>query len=80
MTPQDIRERTLEKVLFTGYDMGAVDRLREECAEALAAKEKEVAVLSGKIKVLVTSVESSGSPLSVPFPEVLNVNSGTSSP
>ena len=57
MTPQDIRERTLEKVLFTGYDMGAVDRLREECAEALAAKEKEVAVLSGKIKVLVTSVE-----------------------
>ncbi len=57
MTPQEIRERNLEKVLFTGYDMGAVDRLREECAEALAAKEKEVAVLSGKIKVLVTSVE-----------------------
>ena len=30
MTPQDIRERTLEKAVFNGYDMAAVDRLREE--------------------------------------------------
>ena len=51
MTPQDIRERNLEKALFNGYDMGAVDRLREECAEALAGREKEVATLKSKMKV-----------------------------
>ena len=39
MTPQDIRDRNLEKALFNGYDMGAVDRLREECAEALAGRD-----------------------------------------
>ena len=57
MTPQDIRERNLEKALFNGYDMGAVDRLREECAEALAGREKEVATLKSKMKVLVDSIE-----------------------
>lgn len=57
MTPQEIRERSLEKALFNGYDMGAVDRLREECAEALAGREKEVATLKSKMKVLVDSIE-----------------------
>ena len=57
MTPQDIRERALEKALFNGYDMGAVDRLREECAEALAARDKEVATIKAKMKVLVDSIE-----------------------
>ena len=57
MTPQDIRDRNLEKALFNGYDMGAVDRLREECAEALASREKEIATLKGKMKVLVDSIE-----------------------
>ena len=57
MTPQDIRERNLEKALFNGYDMGAVDSLREECAEALASREKEVATLKSKMKVLVDSIE-----------------------
>lgn len=57
MTPQDIRERSLEKALFNGYDMGAVDRLREECAEALAGRDKEVATLKSKMKVLVDSIE-----------------------
>ena len=57
MTPQEIRERSLEKALFNGYDMGAVDRLREECAEALAGRDKEIATLKGKMKVLVDSIE-----------------------
>lgn len=57
MTPQDIRERSLEKALFNGYDMGAVDRLREECAEALAGREKEIATLKAKMRVLVDSIE-----------------------
>ena len=57
MTPQDIRERNLEKALFNGYDMGAVDSLREECAEALAARDKEVATIKAKMKVLVDSIE-----------------------
>ena len=57
MTPQEIRERSLEKALFNGYDMGAVDRLREECAEALAGRDKEVATLKSKMKVLVDSIE-----------------------
>ena len=57
MTPQEIRERSLEKALFNGYDMGAVDRLREECAEALAGRDKEIATLKGKMKVFVDSIE-----------------------
>ena len=39
MTPQEIRDRNLEKALFNGYDMCAVDRLRESCADALAGRE-----------------------------------------
>lgn len=57
MTPQDIRERNLEKALFNGYDMGAVDSLREECAEALAARDKEVATVKAKMKKLVDAIE-----------------------
>ncbi len=57
MTPQDIRERALEKAVFGGYDMAAVDKLREEAAVELAACQKEIAVLRGKMKVLVDKVE-----------------------
>lgn len=57
MTPQDIREKTLEKAMFGGYDMATVDKFREEVAIELAAKEKEIAVLKGKMKVLVDKIE-----------------------
>ena len=57
MTPQDIRERALEKAMFGGYDMATVDKVREEVAIELAAKEKEIAVLKGKMKVLVDKIE-----------------------
>lgn len=57
MTPQDIRERTLEKAVFGGYDMAGVDQFREEAATELAACQKEIAVLKGKMKVLVDKIE-----------------------
>lgn len=57
MTPQDIRERALEKAMFGGYDMAAVDKFREEVAIELAASQKEIAVLKGKMKVLVDKIE-----------------------
>lgn len=57
MTPQDIRERALEKTMFGGYDMAAVDKFREEVAIELAASQKEIAVLKGKMKVLVDKIE-----------------------
>lgn len=57
MTPQDIRERALEKTMFGGYDMATVDKFREEVAIELAASQKEIAVLKGKMKVLVDKIE-----------------------
>ena len=57
MTPQDIREVALEKTVFGGYDMATVDRFREEVAIELAASQKEIAVLKGKMKVLVDKIE-----------------------
>lgn len=57
MTPQDIRERALEKAMFGGYDMATVDKFREEVAIELAASQKEIAVLKGKMKVLVDKIE-----------------------
>ena len=53
MTPQDIREKTFEKAMFGGYDMAAVQNYQEEVATELANAQKEVAVLKGKMKVLV---------------------------
>ena len=53
MTPQDIREKTFEKAMFGGYDMAAVQNYQEEVANA----QKEVAVLKGKMKVLVDKIE-----------------------
>ena len=57
MTPQDIREKVLEKTVIGGYDIAAVDQFREEAAVALADGQKEVAVLKGKMKVLVDKIE-----------------------
>lgn len=57
MTPQDIREKVLEKTVIGGYDIAAVDQFREEAAIALAEGQKETAVLKGKMKVLVDKIE-----------------------
>lgn len=57
ITPQDIREKTFEKVVFGGYDMAAVDNFLEEVANDLALLQKENATLKGKMKVLVDKVE-----------------------
>ena len=45
MTPQDIREKTFEKAVFGGYDMGQVDDFMEAAASDLAALQKENGVL-----------------------------------
>lgn len=57
MTPQDIREKTFEKAMFDGYDMAAVQNYQEEVATELANAQKEIAVLKGKMKVLVDKIE-----------------------
>ena len=57
MTPQDIREKTFVKAMFGGYDMAAVQNYQEEVATELANAQKEIAVLKGKMKVLVDKIE-----------------------
>lgn len=57
MTPQDIREKTFEKAMFGGYDMAAVQNYQEEVATEFANAQKEIAVLKGKMKVLVDKIE-----------------------
>ena len=57
MTPQDIKEKTFEKALVGGYDMGSVDDFLEKVAADLTASQKEVSVLKAKMKVLVDKIE-----------------------
>ena len=57
ITPQDIREKTFEKAMFGGYDMGGIDEFLEELANDVALLQKENAVLKGKMKVLVDKVD-----------------------
>ncbi|NCB51368.1 MAG: DivIVA domain-containing protein [Clostridia bacterium] len=57
MKPQDIREKTFEKAVFGGYDMGSVDDFMEEAAAELEAAQKEAFVLKSKLKVLVDKIE-----------------------
>ena len=40
MTPQDIREKVLDKTAIGGYNIAAVDQFREEAAIALAEGQK----------------------------------------
>ena len=56
-TPQDIREKTFEKAVFGGYDMGDVDDFMEQLATDMTALQKENSVLKGKMKVLVDKIE-----------------------
>ena len=57
MTPQDIRDKTFEKAIFGGYDMGSVDDFLDKVAGDLAASQKEILVLKAKMKVLVDKIE-----------------------
>jgi cell division initiation protein len=57
ITPQDIRDKTFEKAIFGGYDMGSVDDFLDKVAGDLAASQKEILVLKAKMKVLVDKVE-----------------------
>ena len=57
MTPQDIRDKTFEKAVFGGYDMGSVDDFLDKVAGDLAAAQKETMILKAKMKVLVDKIE-----------------------
>lgn len=57
LTPQNFKEKTFERAVFGGYDMGAVDDFLEEAANDYAAVAKENMVLKSKMKVLVDKIE-----------------------
>lgn len=57
LTPQELREKTFEKAMFGGYDMGGVDNFLDAVAADYAALHNENAVLKGKMKVLVEKIE-----------------------
>ncbi len=57
LTPQNIREKTFEKAVFGGYDMGTVDNFLDEIANDFELLAKENATLKGKMKVLVNKIE-----------------------
>lgn len=57
LTPQEIQEITLERAVFGGYDMRAVDDFLEPLTEDYITLYKENAVLKGKLRVLVEKLE-----------------------
>lgn len=57
ITAQSIKEKTFEKAVFGGYDMGGVDDFLDVVATDFTALQKENAVLKGKMKVLVEKIE-----------------------
>ncbi|MBQ9980636.1 MAG: DivIVA domain-containing protein [Oscillospiraceae bacterium] len=57
LTPQEVQERTFEKAVFGGYDMGEVDDFLDVLTEDYTNLYKENAVLKNKMKVLVRAVE-----------------------
>ncbi len=56
-SPQDIREKTFEKAVFGGYDMGSVDDYMDALAAEIGAIQKENTALKAKMKVLVDKIE-----------------------
>lgn len=57
ITPQEIRDKTFEKSVFSGYDMGPVDDFLETVAGEIEAMQKELASTKAKMKVLVDKIE-----------------------
>ena len=57
MTPQDVRDKRLEKAIFGGYDCGTTDNYLDSVAAELAAVLKENSILRSKMKILVEKIE-----------------------
>lgn len=57
ITPQDIREKVFEAVVFNGYDKSEVDDFLDTVAGDLSALIKENAAMKAKMKVLVDKIE-----------------------
>ena len=57
MTPQEVQDKRFEKAVFGGYDMAGVDEFLEQLTTDYAALYKENAVLKGKLKALMDTVE-----------------------
>lgn len=57
LSSKEIREYTVEKAMFGGYDTKCVDALLDEAADGMEALEKENAELRAKLKVLVDKIE-----------------------
>ena len=57
ITPQEIRGKGFETVLFKGYEMGAVDDYMDTMANEVAALQTEIITLKTKMKVLVDKIE-----------------------
>jgi len=57
LTPQELREKTFEKAMFGGYDMGGVDNFLDTVAADYATLHNENSVLKSKMKVLVEKIE-----------------------
>jgi cell division initiation protein len=57
LTPQNFREKTFERAIFGGYDMGSVDDFIEEAANDFSSVARENMVLKTKMKVLVEKIE-----------------------
>lgn len=57
LTPQELRDKTFEKAMFGGYDMGGVDDFLDAVSHDYAALCNENAVLKSKMKVLVEKIE-----------------------
>lgn len=57
LTPQEIKEKTFEKAVFGGYDMGEVDNFLNDICDDFASMQKENATLKAKLKVLASKIE-----------------------
>lgn len=57
LSSKEIREYSIEKAVFGGYDTRSVDTLLDQAADDMEALEKENAELRAKLKVLVDKIE-----------------------
>ena len=57
LTVQNVKDKTFEKAVFGGYDMGGVDQFMDEVVDTITGLQKENAVLKSKMKVLVDKIE-----------------------
>ena len=57
LSSRELREYSIEKAVFGGYDTKSVDSLLDQAADDMEALEKENAELRAKLKVLVDKIE-----------------------